>query len=75
MVMAVTVLLVEDSPVATLLLRRAIESTGAVKIVGVARTGLEALALLPKVNPYAADGWLGPDAGGDGPSAQANFGD
>jgi two-component system chemotaxis response regulator CheB len=51
MVMAVTVLLVEDSPVATLLLRRAIESTGAVKIVGVARTGLEALALLPKVNP------------------------
>lgn len=49
--MAVTVLLVEDSPVATLLLRRAIESTGAVQIVGVARTGLEALALLPKVNP------------------------
>jgi two-component system, chemotaxis family, protein-glutamate methylesterase/glutaminase len=45
------VLLVEDSPVAMELLQRLFKSTPEVEIVGVARNGQEALAMIPRVNP------------------------
>jgi two-component system, chemotaxis family, protein-glutamate methylesterase/glutaminase len=45
------VLLVEDSPVAMELLQRLFKSTPEVEIVGIARNGQEALAMIPRVNP------------------------
>jgi two-component system, chemotaxis family, protein-glutamate methylesterase/glutaminase len=45
------VLLVEDSPVAMELLQRLFKSTPEVEIVGVARNGQEALAMIPRLNP------------------------
>jgi two-component system, chemotaxis family, protein-glutamate methylesterase/glutaminase len=45
------VLLVEDSPVAMELLQRLFKSTPEVEIVGTARNGQEALAMIPRVNP------------------------
>jgi two-component system, chemotaxis family, protein-glutamate methylesterase/glutaminase len=45
------VLLVEDSPVAMELLQRLFRSTPEVEIVGTARNGQEALAMIPRLNP------------------------
>jgi two-component system, chemotaxis family, protein-glutamate methylesterase/glutaminase len=45
------VLLVEDSPVAMEVLQRLFKTTPEVEIVGVARNGKEALAMIPRVNP------------------------
>jgi two-component system, chemotaxis family, protein-glutamate methylesterase/glutaminase len=45
------VLLVEDSPVAMELLQRLFKSTPEVEIVGTARNGQEALAMIPRLNP------------------------
>jgi two-component system, chemotaxis family, protein-glutamate methylesterase/glutaminase len=45
------VLLVEDSPVAMELLQRLFKSSPDVEIVGTARNGQEALAMIPHLNP------------------------
>ncbi len=45
------VLLVEDSPIAMELLQRLFKSTPEVEIVGTARNGQEALAMIPRLNP------------------------
>jgi two-component system, chemotaxis family, protein-glutamate methylesterase/glutaminase len=45
------VLIVEDSPVAMEILQRLFKSTPEVEIVGMARNGQEALAMIPRVNP------------------------
>jgi two-component system chemotaxis response regulator CheB len=45
------VLLVEDSPVAMEVLQRLFKTTPEIEIVGVARNGKEALAMIPRVNP------------------------
>ncbi len=45
------ILLVEDSPVAMELLQRLFKSTPEVEIVGTARNGQEALAMIPRLNP------------------------
>ena len=45
------VLIVEDSPVAMEILQRLFKSTPEVEIVGIARNGQEALAMIPRVNP------------------------
>ena len=45
------VLIVEDSPVAMEILQRLFKSTPEVEIVGTARNGQEALAMIPRVNP------------------------
>jgi two-component system chemotaxis response regulator CheB len=47
----IPVLIVEDSPVALTILRRILTSSPDITVVGVARDGLEALELIPKVNP------------------------
>ncbi|ACK64847.1 response regulator receiver modulated CheB methylesterase [Rippkaea orientalis PCC 8801] len=47
----IKVLLVEDSPVALTLLKRMLTSNDQTEVVGTARTGIEALELIPKVNP------------------------
>lgn len=47
----IRVLLVEDSEIATRLLQRAIESTGMLKVVGTAKTGVEGLELLETTQP------------------------
>lgn len=47
----IKVLLVEDSPVAVTILRRIIDSADDLSLVGTARTGVEALELIPKVKP------------------------
>lgn len=49
--MTIKVLLVEDSPVATLLLQKIINASSDVKIVGCAKTGVEGLELVQKLNP------------------------
>lgn len=49
--MTIKVLLVEDSPVATLLLQKIINASPDVKIVGCAKTGVEGLELVQKLNP------------------------
>ncbi len=46
-----SVLLVEDSPVALEILERLLSSSPDIKVVGKARNGQEALALIPKVQP------------------------
>ncbi|WP_373545499.1 response regulator [Chamaesiphon sp.] len=45
------VLIVEDSPVAMEVLQRLFKSTPEIEIVGVARNGQEALAMIPRLNP------------------------
>lgn len=47
----IKVLLVEDSPVAVTILKRIIDSADDLSLVGTARTGVEALELIPKVKP------------------------
>ncbi|HAC65245.1 MAG TPA: chemotaxis response regulator protein-glutamate methylesterase [Cyanothece sp. UBA12306] len=47
----IKVLLVEDSPVALTLLKRMLNSSGVTEVVGTARSGMEALELIPQVNP------------------------
>ncbi|BAQ66041.1 chemotaxis-specific protein-glutamate methyltransferase CheB [Geminocystis sp. NIES-3709] len=49
--MTIKVLLVEDSPVAVTILKRMINSANDMSLVGTARTGVEALELIPKVKP------------------------
>jgi two-component system, chemotaxis family, protein-glutamate methylesterase/glutaminase len=45
------VLIVEDSPVAMEVLQRLFKSSPEIEIVGVARNGQEALAMIPRTNP------------------------
>jgi two-component system, chemotaxis family, protein-glutamate methylesterase/glutaminase len=45
------ILIVEDSPVAMELLQRLFKSMPEVEIVGTARNGQEALAMIPRVKP------------------------
>lgn len=47
----IRVLLVEDSPVATIILKRILNSPPLLKVVGTARTGIEGLRLIPAVRP------------------------
>lgn len=47
----IRVLLVEDSPVALVILRRILASSPDVEVVGEAHNGKEALELIPRVNP------------------------
>jgi two-component system chemotaxis response regulator CheB len=49
--MSIRVLLVEDSQIATVILKRILESFPEINVVGTAGTGLEALALIPEVRP------------------------
>jgi two-component system, chemotaxis family, protein-glutamate methylesterase/glutaminase len=49
--MPIRVLLVEDSRIALVILRRILTSSPNIEIVGEACTGVEALALIPKVQP------------------------
>ncbi len=49
--MSIRVLLVEDSRLARVILKRILNSSEQIDVVGEARTGLEALALMPKVQP------------------------
>uniref|UniRef100_UPI00286A439E response regulator n=1 Tax=Chamaesiphon sp. VAR_48_metabat_135_sub TaxID=2964699 RepID=UPI00286A439E len=45
------ILIVEDSPVAMEVLQRQFKSTPEVEIVGTARNGQEAMAMIPRLNP------------------------
>ena len=47
----IRVLLVEDSPVATIILKRILNSPPLLKVVGTARTGIEGLRLIPAARP------------------------
>jgi two-component system chemotaxis response regulator CheB len=47
----IKVLLVEDSPIAVEILQRILKSSSEIEVVGVARNGKEALALIPKFEP------------------------
>lgn len=47
----IRVLLVEDSPVALTILQRLLSSSPDIEVVGVAHNGIEALELIPKLNP------------------------
>lgn len=47
----IRVLLVEDSPVALTILKRILASSPELEVVGIARNGIEALELIPQVNP------------------------
>ncbi|MGI8502129.1 MAG: chemotaxis-specific protein-glutamate methyltransferase CheB [Hassallia sp.] len=49
--MPIRVLLVEDSRIALVILKRILDSSPLIKVVGEARTGLEALTLIPEVEP------------------------
>ncbi|MEL6814392.1 MAG: chemotaxis-specific protein-glutamate methyltransferase CheB [Cyanobacteria bacterium J06598_3] len=49
--MPIRVLLVEDSPVALAVLTKILQQSPLIEIVGVAHTGVEALALIPNVQP------------------------
>lgn len=49
--MTIRVLLVEDSPVALIILKRILASSKDIAVVGTARSGTEALALIPKLQP------------------------
>lgn len=49
--MPTRVLLVEDSLIAQAILKRILNASGNVEVVGVAKTGLEALSMIPKLNP------------------------
>ncbi|NER80194.1 MAG: chemotaxis-specific protein-glutamate methyltransferase CheB [Leptolyngbya sp. SIO1D8] len=49
--MSIRVLLVEDSPVSLTLLKRILSSSPEIEVVGTAKTGLEALDLIPNIHP------------------------
>ncbi|MEM9163124.1 MAG: chemotaxis-specific protein-glutamate methyltransferase CheB [Cyanobacteria bacterium P01_F01_bin.4] len=49
--MPIRVLLVEDSPIAQVILKRILETSPQIEVVGTASTGLEALAMIPNVEP------------------------
>ncbi|MEL7354530.1 MAG: chemotaxis-specific protein-glutamate methyltransferase CheB [Cyanobacteria bacterium J06560_5] len=49
--MPIRVLLVEDSPVALAVLTKILEQSPQIEIVGVAHTGVEALSMIPQVQP------------------------
>ena len=49
--MPIRVLLVEDSQVTLVILKRILNSSPQIEVVGEARTGLEALELIPKIQP------------------------
>ncbi|NEP16278.1 MAG: response regulator, partial [Leptolyngbya sp. SIO4C1] len=49
--MPIRVLLVEDSPIAQIILKRILETCPQIEVVGTASTGLEALAMIPEVEP------------------------
>jgi two-component system, chemotaxis family, protein-glutamate methylesterase/glutaminase len=51
MLSPIKVLLVEDSPVAMIVLKRIFNSSPEIKVVGTACNGLEALKLIPKLQP------------------------
>ena len=48
----ISVLLVEDSPIATTLLKRILTSSPDIVVVGTAGNGVEALELIPKLQPH-----------------------
>lgn len=48
----IRVLLVEDSPVALTILKRILTSSPDIEIVGIANNGIEALQLIPQVQPH-----------------------
>ena len=50
--MTIRVLLVEDSPVVLLILKRILEAEPDIEVTGTARTGREGLELLPSANPH-----------------------
>jgi two-component system, chemotaxis family, protein-glutamate methylesterase/glutaminase len=47
----IKVLLVEDSPIAATILKRILQSSPQIEVVGVAHTGIEGLELVPKLQP------------------------
>jgi two-component system chemotaxis response regulator CheB len=47
----IPVMLVEDSPVALMILKRILTGSSEIEVVGVAHNGLEALELIPKLQP------------------------
>ena len=49
--MTIKVLLVEDSPLAITILKRMIGKASDMQVVGTARTGVEAMELIPKLKP------------------------
>ena len=49
--MSIRVLIVEDSPIALTILKRILTSSSEIEIVGTARTGVEALAILDNIQP------------------------
>ncbi|MBD2775995.1 chemotaxis-specific protein-glutamate methyltransferase CheB [Iningainema tapete] len=49
--MSIKVLLVEDSQISLVILKRILNSSPQIEVVGEARTGLEGLALIPQVEP------------------------
>lgn len=50
--MLIRVLIVEDSPIALTILKRILDQAPQIEVVGTARTGLEAIALIPKTQPH-----------------------
>ena len=51
MLLPIKVLLVEDSPVVTIVLKRIFDASSEIEVVGTACNGLEALELIPKLQP------------------------
>lgn len=51
MLSPIKVLLVEDSPVATIVLKRIFDASPEIEVIGTACNGLEALELIPKLQP------------------------
>ncbi|MGD1949929.1 MAG: chemotaxis-specific protein-glutamate methyltransferase CheB [Leptolyngbyaceae cyanobacterium] len=49
--MSIRVLVVEDSPIALAILKKILNSSSEIEIVGTARTGIEGLALIPDTQP------------------------
>lgn len=47
----IKILLVEDSPIVVTILKRLLTIEGSMEVVGIARTGVEGLELIPKVQP------------------------
>jgi two-component system, chemotaxis family, protein-glutamate methylesterase/glutaminase len=50
--MPIQVLLVDDSPVVLIILKRLLDATPDIEVAGTARTGREALDLIPKIRPH-----------------------